>query len=93
MQVINGIGKLYGADGTQIISANHYQIWHEPQTEYTFEDWSGNLTVDHVIWPLADEYIIELEDQRRGKVVITELHLQSGQTIYNYRFQGSGSLA
>ena len=89
-----GTGKLYDAEGKQVIATVNYQIWQKPQTEYTFEEWGGDFTVDHVIWPLG-EYLIELEDGHKHKVIITSIGntlLQSGQTIYNYPFQGSGSL-
>jgi len=94
MLVISGIGKLYDADGKQFVATINYQIWEKPQTEHTLGEWEGEFTVDHVIWPLG-EHILELEDGRRRKVILVGIgntFLQSGQTIYNYPFQGSGPL-
>ena len=93
-QFISGTGKLYDAGGKQIINIVKYQIWERFQTEHTFGEWWGELVVGNIIWPLG-EYVIELEDGRRGKIIITSIgntFLQSGQTIYNYPFQGSGLL-
>ena len=35
MQTIKGIGKLYDANGEQVIANVNYQIKEQPQTEHT----------------------------------------------------------
>ena len=90
VQVITGTGKLYDADGKQVIATVDYQIWEKPQTEYTLGEWWGNFILDRVI-DIKGTNTIELEDGRRGEIVITNIKIQPGVPKH-YQFQGSGSL-
>jgi len=92
MQVLKGTGKLYDADGKQVIATVNYQIREKPPTEYTLGEWRGSFDLDCYI-DIHPEYIIELEDGRRGTCFIeVNITAVAGLTIYRYSFQGSGSL-
>ena len=93
MQVVNGRGRLYDADGEQVIANVNYQIWEKPQMEHTPGEWRGEFTVDRVIWP-SGEYIIELEDGRKGTCLIdVEQSVHDGCPIlYRYGLKGNGAL-
>ncbi len=91
MQVINGTGKLYD-DGKQVIGIVSYQIWEKPQIGYTLGEWGGEFTIDRIIWP-SGEYIIELEDGRKGTCLIDiEQSVTGCPVIYRYSLKGSGTL-
>ena len=93
MQVIVGTGKLYDADGKQVIAVVNYQIREKPQTERALGEWGGEFVIDRIIWP-SGEYIIELEDGRKGICLIDlEQSVHQGcPIIYRYGLEGSGAL-
>ena len=91
MQVINGTGKLYDADGKQVIATVTYQLSEKPQTEYTLGEWWGNFTPEDGHLSLKGEFILELEDGRKGRIIITNIRAQPGIPNH-HQFQGSGSL-
>jgi len=92
METINGIGTLYNMDGKQTIAAINYQIIYKPPTQFSFGEWWGSLNPvnDQSLLELG-EYIIELEDKRRGKIIINRINAQSGLPA-GYEFLGSGPI-
>ena len=93
MQVITGTGKLCDAEGKEVIAIVDYQVWEKPQTEYALGEWGGEFTMDRVIWP-SGEYVIELEDGRKGTCLIDlEQSVHRGcPIIYRYGLEGRGVL-
>ena len=87
IQVIDGTGKLYEAGGNEAVAIVNYRIWEKP------EEWGGEFTVSHVIWPSGD-YVIELENGRRGTCLIDiEQSVREGCPItYRYGLRGNGTL-
>jgi len=91
-QAIYGTGKLYDADGKQVIAIVTHKIWEKPQREDTLEEWGGEVTIDHIIWP-SGEYIIELENGRKGTCLIDiEQSITGCPTIYRYSVKGCSEL-
>ena len=67
--IIRGKGKLYELNGSKVISTVTYQI-HEEKSSMgrAFKKWWGELTIDDGIRIQdGDKYIIELEDNRKGR--------------------------
>ena len=91
-QVINGRGKLYNVDGERLIAIVSYQIWERPQTEYTLGEWWGGFILEDVYLFIQGEYMIELQDKRKGNIIITNIILRAGAFNY-YQFRGTGQLA
>ncbi len=91
METISGMGKLYDADEKQVIATINYQLWHNPPTEYTQREWHGSFISEDEHLFVQGEYIIELQDKRKGRIIITNIKIQSGATSH-YQFQGSGPL-
>ena len=93
MQVINGTGKLYDAEGKKVIAIVSHQIWKKPQTEHALGEWGGDVTIDRIIWP-SGEYILELEDGRKGtcRIDIEQQSVTGCPVIYRYGLKGSGAL-
>ena len=91
MEFINGKGKLYDTDNKQIIATIEYEIYYTPSTEYTLGEWHGNFIPENEHLYITGEYIIELQDKRKGRIIITHIKVQSGANNY-YQFQGSGPL-
>jgi len=92
MQIINGTGKLYEADGKQPIALINYRIWEKPQTDHALGEWGGEFTIDRIIWP-SGEYIIELENGRKGTCLIDiEQSITGCPTIYRYSVKGCSEL-
>ncbi len=92
-QVFKGKGKLYAADREQLIASVNYEVWKEPQTEDSPEQWGGDFTTEHIIWP-SGEYILELEDGRRGTCLINveeSLH-EEYPTLFHYGLKGKDAL-
>lgn len=90
-QVTYGTGKLYDADGKQVITTVIYQIREKPQTELTLGEWRGSFVFEQKNLFLTDEYILELQDRRRGKILISHVTVRPEFPNY-YEFQGSGAL-
>ncbi len=91
METIIGRGKLYDASEKQIMASIEYEIYHTTPTKHHFGEWNGNfvLEVDNVV--SLGEYILVLQDKRKGKVIIKLQKMRPNATIY-YEFQGSGPL-
>ena len=57
------IGSLYKLSGSEFIGSVNYRLLHEEET-----NWWGELTLeDYVRLDDDDGFIIELEDERRGR--------------------------
>lgn len=92
MQVISGTGKLYNAGGKEVIAVVSHQVWEKPITGNAPGEWGGEFLVDRVIWP-SGEYIIELENGRRGTCTIDiEQEINDCPVNYRYGVKGSGAL-
>lgn len=90
METISGTGKLCDTNQRQVIATVDYTIWHTPPTRFTFGEWHGEfIPEDEHLFIQLGEYTIELQDKRKGKIVITKI--QPGVPNH-YQFQGSGSL-
>ena len=91
-QVIIGSGKLYDGDGRQVVALVTHKIWENPQTEDTLGEWGGEIAIDRIIWP-SGEYIIELENGRKGTCIIDIDQWTAGcPTIYRYSLKGCSEL-
>ena len=91
-QVIIGSGKLYDGGGRQVVALVTHKIWENHQTEDTLGEWGGEIAIDRVIWP-SGEYIIELENGRKGTCIIDIDQWTSGcPTIYRYSLIGCSEL-
>lgn len=93
VQVTNGTGKLYDAKGKEVIATVDYTIWHNPSTKSTLGEWHGDFIPEdeHLFIQGEGEYVIELQDKRKGKIIVTNIEIQPGVPTH-YQFQGSGSL-
>ena len=57
------IGKLYNAEGEEFISEVNYRLFHHEEAT----NWWGELTlIDYVRLNEGNQYILELDDERRG---------------------------
>lgn len=94
MQIIHSMGTLNDATGKQIIANVEYEIYYVSPTKETLGEWYGNfvLGINNIVsLDKPNEYIIVLNDKRKGKVILTRMEVQPDTTIY-YEFQGSGPL-
>lgn len=91
MEFIDGKGKLYDVAEKQIIANVKYEIYFTPPANYILGEWNGRfvLEVNNVV--SLGEYILILQDNRKGKILISRMEMQPDTTIY-YEFQGSGPL-
>ena len=89
--ILRGTGSIRTSDDKELVAAIIYQLWEKPETS-TRERWWGSFTLDHLIG--SGEYIIELEDGRKGICYISgRMQWMRGlATVYPHSFQGSGSL-
>ncbi len=92
LKYINGMGTLYDATEKQIAAKVEYNIHYSPQTKYALAEWYGNfvLEVNNVV-SIGDDYILVLNDKRKGEIYINNVKRQSDTTIY-YGFRGKGPL-
>ena len=90
--IFRGAGSLRTSNDEGFIAAITYQLWEQPPAEDTPGEWWGNFTLDHIID--SGEYIIELEDRRKGTCSIRAniQRVRGLGNIYRYNFQGSGLL-
>jgi hypothetical protein len=90
--ILRGRGSLRTPDDKELVSDVVYHVSESLETEHTERKWWGGFTFHRLIAP--GEYIIELEDGRKGTCFL-RVNMQAGRgliTIYRYSFQGSGSL-
>ena len=91
METISGTGKLCDTNQKQVIATVDYTIWLNPPTKFILGEWHGRfvLEVNNVV--SQGEYILILQDNRKGKIIISRMETQPDATIC-YEFQGSGPL-
>ena len=91
--ILRGTGNLRASNDENFVAAITYQLWERPPTENTLGEWWGNFALDHIID--SGEYIIELEDGRKGTCSIRAniQRVRGLGNIYRYNCQGSGLLA
>ena len=91
METISGTGKLCDTNQKQVIATVDYTIWLNPPTESTLGEWHGRFVLEGDNVVSLGEYILILQDNRKGKILISHMEMQPDATI-DYEFQGSGSL-
>ena len=91
--ILRGAGSLRAAGDEKFVANITYLLWENPETESNNIGWWGNFTLDHIIG--SGEYIIELEDGRKGTCSIRAniQRVRGLGNIYRYNCQGSGLLA
>lgn len=91
MQILRGKGKIYDSS-ENYLGEVAYEIYHKYPTEPDGQEWWGEITFDKCII-LTGNYIIELEDGRRGPCVTTMKTISSfGLAFDSYNLEGTGSL-
>ena len=95
-QSSRGRGKLYEAYGGEFVANISYQVHEELATEPILKKWGGELIlVENMKIRDGDRYMIELEDERKGKCFLKRRINKAVIGVpprYYYLFQGSGSL-
>ena len=85
------IGKLYRLSGNQFLTEVDYHFQNESPT-----GWWGELTlIDYLRIDTGEEYIIELEDMRKGKCRLRKRVNRAVSSIpprYVYQFTGTSKL-
>ena len=90
--ILRGKGSLRTPDDKELVADVVYHVSEKPETEHTERKWWGGFTFDRLI--AKGKYIVELEDGRKGACFL-RVNMQGGRgliTVYNYSFEGSGSL-
>ena len=91
MQIFRGKGKIYDSRENYIDEVT-YEIHHNSQTDSAGPGWWGEITLDKCIM-LAGNYIIELDDGRRGLCTAKMKTTSSfGLAFDSYNLEGTGSL-
>jgi len=91
MESIYGKGNLYDVGEKQIMANVKYEIRFTPPTNYGLGEWNGSFVLEANNVVSLGEYILILQDNRKGKILISRMEMQPDTTIY-YEFQGSGPL-
>ena len=91
METISGTGKLCDTNQKQVIATVDYTIWLNPPTKFTTGEWHGRFVLEGNNVVSLGEYILILQDNRKGEISISRREMQPDTTIY-YEFQGSGPL-
>jgi hypothetical protein len=91
MQILRGKGKIYDSRENYVDKVT-YEIYHKSSAERDGAEWWGEVTPDKGIM-LVGNYIIELDDGRRGPC-ITKIRTNSsfGLVVDSYNLEGTGSL-
>ncbi len=89
----SGVGKLYEKESNNPLAEVKYQLIETDPTKYTRKLWWGEFTTIRQIKKLGN-YILELEDSRKGECVISTNASDRKKllTQYHYRFNGRGKL-
>jgi len=94
--VTRGKGNLYEANSEKLISTVSYKIHEELTIEGTLEKWWGELTLtDSTRIGDGDRYLIELEDERKGRCSLRRRVNKAVILVpprYFYLLQGTGPL-
>ena len=86
-----GTGKLYSKESSEIIAEIKYQIIWTDRTKYTRSIWWGEFSTVREIRRLGN-YIIELENGRKGECVISNTQGRRLLSQYYYRLNGRSPL-
>ena len=89
MQILRGKGKIYDTDDA-CLGEIVYNITVKASTGESGEQWQGEITPGDGIMPVGD-YVIELEDGRRGLCVSKILSYSSfGLVVDSFGVEGTG---
>ena len=86
-----GIGNLYSIEDEQFVAEINYHLWEKPPVDHTDGKWWGDFIPKPRRHYLKGEYIIELNDKRRGKISIINIDICPGAPNF-HRFNGKGLL-
>jgi hypothetical protein len=91
MQISRGKGKIYDSSENYLDEVT-YEIHQKSPAESDGREWWGEITLDKCVM-LAGNYIIELDDGRRG-LCTTKMKTTSsfGLAFDSYNLEGTGSL-
>ncbi len=91
MQTLRGKGKIYDSR-TDYLDEVTYEIYIKSPNESNGGKWWGEITPDKGIMPVGN-YIIELEDGRKGACV-TKMRTNSsfGLVVDSFSLEGTGPL-
>ena len=91
-QVLRGKGKLYDSSNNYIDEVT-YDIYHKSTTESAGPEWRGEITPDNGVMP-AGNYIIELDDGRRGPCIVKIKTTSSFDLVVDsFDIEGTGSIS
>jgi len=90
MLIIKGKGKLYRIKGMKEIFEADYELYSKPSEERGEQEWWGSFIPDYRLFIPQGEYVLEIQDKRKGTVLITEIDVRHGN--YYYSFKGIGEL-
>jgi hypothetical protein len=91
MQIFKGKGKIYD-NSENYLDEIIYEIHQKSPAESDGKEWWGEITLDKCII-LTGNYIIELNDGRRGPCVASmKTHSSFGLAFDSYNLEGTGSL-
>lgn len=89
MQILRGKGKIYDSHENYLDEVT-YEIQYQSPAGSNGEEWWGEITPDNGIMPVGN-YIIELNDGRRGQCVIRmKTNSSFGLVIDTYHLEGTG---
>jgi hypothetical protein len=92
--VSNGTGVLYDVNSGEPLATVGYRIYRNPATGEAEELWWGGFALNQAV-PEREEYVMELEDGRRGRCHVT-LRLMDRLTedlvFYHYDIKGIHAL-
>ena len=89
----NGVGRLYDKEIEKPVATVKYQLIETDPTKYTKKKWWGDFSTNREIKRLGN-YIIELEDRRKGECIISpNTEVKKGRSSrYYYHLNGRGKL-
>ena len=91
MQILRGKGRIYDSNKNYIDEVT-YDIYHQSPTESTVGKWWGEVTPNKGII-LAGNYIIELDDGRKGPCILNIKTTSSFELVIDtYNLEGNGPL-
>ena len=87
----NGVGRLYDKEMDKPVAEVKYQLIETDPTKYTHKKWWGEFSSVRQI-KQSGNFILELEDSRKGEcVIIANTQMKKG-TVHHYHFNGRGKL-